>query len=145
MIFFSEWGAWSDCSKTCGNGIKTRSKSCAFDPQWNGDEGSEESACNISACKIYRIALRPILRTFREFWCLSSKTILAKIFLGQLPFSAWSEWSSCSTSCGHGSRSRTRTCTSNCSNISSSDTTETESCQAGVCKFFFSEQTRILR
>ena len=127
---FSDWGAWSDCSKTCDNGVKTRSRTCSFDPQWSGAEGSEETTCNIATCKIYRVA--PTLRPL--------KIHILKTILGPPEFSAWSGWSSCSTACGIGSRSRTRSCTSYCSNVSSSDTTETESCKAGYCKFLLTNK-----
>ena len=49
-------------------------------------------------------------------------------------FNSWTAWSVCDMSCGDGSRTRSRTCSAHCSNLSSSDTSETESCNDGACK-----------
>ena len=50
-------------------------------------------------------------------------------------FTEWSDWSTCSVSCGNGVQNRTRSCESGCSSIVSpvisSDLTETQACDAG--------------
>ena len=53
-----------------------------------------------------------------------------RIFLFLLVFSLWSEWSSCSMSCGSGQQTRTRSCDQGCSN---DDLLETQSCNDVAC------------
>ena len=53
LVSFSEWGEWSDCSTTCDVGVRSRSRTCSFDAQWSGSEGSEDEQCNIATCKIH--------------------------------------------------------------------------------------------
>ena len=57
LYILSDWGAWSDCSTTCDVGVRSRSRTCAFDPQWSGAEGSEDEQCNIATCKIQTFVL----------------------------------------------------------------------------------------
>ena len=46
-IYFSF--SWSDCSRDCGPGIKTRSRSCSEDDFCSG-LSEEAAACNIESC-----------------------------------------------------------------------------------------------
>ena len=48
-------------------------------------------------------------------------------------FSSWSEWSSCSPTCGSGQQTRTRTCDQNCDGVQNDDLEETQSCNNGDC------------
>ena len=52
---------------------------------------------------------------------------LVKCFTG---FSMWSNWSTCSLTCGSGEQTRTRTCDKGCSN---DDLVETQSCNDTAC------------
>ena len=51
--FWTQWGAWSDCDKSCDRGTKTRTRLC----DQNGDtvdcqgDSSETEACNIQSCR----------------------------------------------------------------------------------------------
>ena len=41
----SEWGEWTDCSATCGDGKHTRSRTCNHDKQSaTGREGQDTTA-----------------------------------------------------------------------------------------------------
>jgi len=77
---WNAWGTWSECSKLCGRGIRTRSRSC---PVVNGCVGSafEQNYCNEQNCP-----------TSTGSW------------------TQWSDWAFCSVTCGNGVKKRTRAC-----------------------------------
>lgn len=74
------WSAWSDCSKSCGSGIQSRSAQVAVHANNGGDEcpASQERVCNAQACPVDCV------------------------------LSGWSAWGACSASCATGSRKRTK-------------------------------------
>ena len=54
---YSDFGAWSDCSVTCGEGTQTRSRSCTNPaPAHGGDDctglgdAEESQSCNVAEC-----------------------------------------------------------------------------------------------
>ena len=56
---YSDWSQWSQCSKSCGVGERTRGRSCTNPPPTNGGstciaqnlgDASETSACNEGGC-----------------------------------------------------------------------------------------------
>ena len=52
-IFFSEWGYWSSCSKSCDSGITTRTRTCSYDSvafEQSGGKLSEKQSCNTHKC-----------------------------------------------------------------------------------------------
>ncbi|EFO82211.1 CRE-ADT-2 protein [Caenorhabditis remanei] len=82
---WSLWNEWSDCSRVCGKGLRSRSRSC-FGSGCMG-ASSEQQFCNEQACATSNA----------NDW------------------GTWSGWSQCSVSCGAGVKRRTRTCrTGNC-------------------------------
>ena len=81
----SPWGSWSSCSRTCGGGISTRSRSCVAEAKNGGTtcdtQGLEETNnCNVDLCPADGIV------------------------------SNWMDWGGCSETCGDGNRERRRTC-----------------------------------
>ena len=53
---YTEWSQWTQCSKTCGGGEKTRERSCSNPaPQGNGQpcegEPEETVVCNKQECE----------------------------------------------------------------------------------------------
>ena len=53
---WSDFGAWSECSVTCGGGIKERTRSCTNPAPEHGGlycvgDSKEEETCNTQACK----------------------------------------------------------------------------------------------
>ena len=50
-----------------------------------------------------------------------------------LVFSTWSEWSTCSVTCGAGEKTRTRTCDQNCAGIPNDDLLQTQTCNDTEC------------
>ncbi|XP_059334168.1 hemicentin-1 [Ammospiza nelsoni] len=84
---WSEWGLWDECSRSCGQGNRTRSRTCSNPPAQHGGkpcEGStlESVMCNLRPCPV----------------------------AGE--WSPWGPWGPCSTTCGKGSQTRPRLCTS---------------------------------
>ncbi|XP_039213555.1 hemicentin-1 isoform X2 [Crotalus tigris] len=82
---WSEWGSWEECSKACGQGNKTRTRSCSNPSAQHGGrpcEGNavESTVCNIRPCPV------------NGKW------------------TSWSSWSACTMSCGGGAQQRTRDC-----------------------------------
>ncbi|KAL3060815.1 hypothetical protein OYC64_015205 [Pagothenia borchgrevinki] len=83
-----EWSAWSVCSATCGEGWQSRTRLCVYGSYSTQCSGKlrEQRACNNSAvCPAALIAVHGA-------------------------WDEWSPWSLCSSTCGRGYRSRTRTC-----------------------------------
>jgi len=82
----SDWYAWSDCSKPCGGGTQTQSKT-VITPSANGGTPcpplTQEQTCNPQACP------PPV----------------------DCAVSDWYAWSDCSKPCGGGTQSQTRTVT----------------------------------
>jgi hypothetical protein len=83
---FSNWSEWSICDKSCGNGTQSRSRT--YTPATDGGVDladiniiSETRACNTHECPVDGI------------------------------FTPWSNWGSCTKSCGGGTQNRTRTYT----------------------------------
>ncbi|CAB4026763.1 Hypothetical predicted protein, partial [Paramuricea clavata] len=83
---FTPFGAWSDCSATCGGGVQSRMRTCTNPtPQFMGNDCQgvlvETKMCNVQLCPVPG------------------------------GFTSWSIWGKCSTSCGTGIEQRTRSCT----------------------------------
>ncbi|KAM6456551.1 hemicentin-1 isoform 2-T2 [Liasis olivaceus] len=82
---WSEWGSWEECSKTCGQGNKTRTRSCSNPPAQHRGRPCEGNAmesivCNIRPCPV------------NGAW------------------SSWLSWGPCSETCGKGTQNRIRLC-----------------------------------
>ena len=110
------WDNWDACSKTCGGGTQTRKRSVKTDAS-NGGKAcpplSETRACNTQACP-------PVN-------CVTTN---------------WSPWSTCTSKCGGGVQTRTRSITTNPSNggtacpptLSESRPCNTQACKAVNCQ-----------
>jgi len=84
----SEWGYWTECSKSCGGGEKSHTRTI-LTPAKNGGEGcvgtvAESAACNEQACNA---------DCDKDVDCV---------------WGTWDEWSVCSVSCAGGERTRYR-------------------------------------
>lgn len=78
----SEWEPWSDCSSTCGEGIRTRERAVLVEPTPDGEQCPtlfEVEACNDGPCPIDCV------------------------------YSSWGGWSTCTAACAGGEQTRNRT------------------------------------
>uniref|UniRef100_A0A3Q2CT39 Hemicentin-1 n=1 Tax=Cyprinodon variegatus TaxID=28743 RepID=A0A3Q2CT39_CYPVA len=82
---WSQWSPWEECSQTCGQGNKTRIRSCSNPPPQHGGrpclgKAVEAIMCSVRPC--------PVLGNW----------------------GSWLSWSPCSETCGKGIQSRIRLC-----------------------------------
>ncbi|XP_052105775.1 SCO-spondin-like [Mytilus californianus] len=83
---WTEWSSWNECSITCGGGLKDRERTCSNPlPRYGGNpcvgNATTSETCNEDLCPIN----------------------------GQ--WSQWTDFTSCSQTCGGGLQSRNRSCT----------------------------------
>ncbi|XP_059195451.1 adhesion G protein-coupled receptor B1 isoform X7 [Centropristis striata] len=116
---WSAWGQWAQCSSECGGGIQTRVRSCQSPPEESYlCEGVVEEGrpCNAQPCtgKGRHFSRSQSLRSVDS----RKRDDVEKPRSGQQSsqtvhgaWDEWSPWSLCSSTCGRGYRSRTRTCT----------------------------------
>ncbi|XP_018618993.2 A disintegrin and metalloproteinase with thrombospondin motifs 17 [Scleropages formosus] len=80
---------WSPCSVTCGKGMQQREVACLYQLQNGSYIGT------------------------RDLYCLAPKPSIVQGCQGRHCINVWeaSEWSKCSSDCGHGTRRRVVTCT----------------------------------
>ncbi|XP_059922302.1 hemicentin-1-like [Gadus macrocephalus] len=82
---WSEWSVWEECSRSCGQGNRTRVRSCSSPPAQHGGAVCEGRAVEAILCSV-----RP---------CPVAGS-----------WAAWLPWSPCSETCGEGTQSRLRLC-----------------------------------
>ena len=54
---WSDFGKWSECSVTCGEGIRERTRTCTNPAPAHGGldcvgDNNEKESCNMQACKV---------------------------------------------------------------------------------------------
>ena len=106
---WGQWGAWSTCSATCGEGIESRKRFCN-DPKPSGD----------------------------GLYCSKDGSVGTEtrpcpgLIPCSLGWSPWSDFGTCSVTCGSGLRTRSRECLGDPSSCPGPATDSIE-CDAGSC------------
>ncbi|GFN97243.1 sco-spondin-like [Plakobranchus ocellatus] len=82
---WSLWSAWSECSVTCENGTRTRTRQCDHPPRLHGGrdcvgETVQTKNCSLPMCPVDGV------------------------------WTAWGPWHACSVTCDNGTQVRTRDC-----------------------------------
>ncbi|WAR30228.1 CADN-like protein, partial [Mya arenaria] len=129
------WGQWSGCDVSCGNGTRSRARSCDNPaPAQGGDDcvgpKHDQDVCVLQTCpaiivycmfsgkqcesaNLLLINDRSLETSeFTRFRLLSNKQtgdVYKKIYFVD-GWNSWSTWSSCSVTCGQGLKHRHRTC-----------------------------------
>ena len=133
--FWAPWGGWHGCTGSCGSGEEKRSRVCVG-PENGGlnciGDNEEKRLCGLQYCDSCECYFRQLR------WSFSFTTL----YLLAYPYTTeWTDWSSCSHSCGSGgSRTRVKYCfnppeghyiTDKCS--STDPVVETDSCPGNSC------------
>merc|ERR1712032_346791 len=148
--YYGHWGAWSECSVTCGGGRQSRKRNCVSinnEPceAMEGTSDTEEKICNDNTC--------PMMSNWGA-WSGCSVTCgigVQERFRKCMPagancqgdlreqrecaaasacpvFGEWGAFTDCNSDCGPGMKTRTRPCMANCDTVVSSELTESNSC-----------------
>ncbi|XP_031555349.1 adhesion G protein-coupled receptor B1-like [Actinia tenebrosa] len=141
-----EWSEWGVCSRTCGNGTRTRQLDCSTTTGPCNSSILDTQDCNNyvcptdfsqwglwSSCSVTcGGGLQERNRTCIVEVCSNARKEIRACNQHHCDFSPWNLWSSCSVSCGGGLQVRNRTCTNqDCSGVRQ----EKRVCNEQTCDF----------
>ncbi|XP_056001828.1 coadhesin-like [Ostrea edulis] len=109
---WSNWSGYGSCTRSCGSGTRSRSRSCTNPRPSNGGNNCAGSSTSSQSCNTHSCAIHG-------------------------GWSSWSGYGSCTRSCGSGTRSRSRSCTNPApahgGNTCSGSSTSSQSCNSHHC------------
>lgn len=91
---WSLWTSWSDCSKQCGTGEKTRTRLCDLPPPANGGadcagSSTETAACNTQTCPTGVHYMNN--KTLHRLWIFSQVICVLSLWLEFQPLGCWED------------------------------------------------------
>lgn len=155
-----DWTSWSECSESCGNGTQTKIRTCDKRATNGGQTCAQQGLASSQNCKLIDCPVDGVLSAWSEWTacnCSESKrdrtrscsparhggiSCMSAILTESedctdtqscpaSSLSAWSDWSSCSETCGNGQHTRSRNCTGG--DCGSSPLSETGDCFLVAC------------
>ena len=99
-----QWAGWNQytaCSKTCGSGTQSRSRTKTVTEKYEGTctgLSTETRSCNTQNCPSNFFSVPLALRQF----------VKLALFLVNCQWGGWNKFSSCTKTCGSGTESRSR-------------------------------------
>lgn len=150
--YYTPWGAWSQCSVTCGGGRQSRARKCIKPTgvkecdQMDGMSSTEEKVCNDNPCPVLTnwgswsqcsvtcgLGKQDRTRECRSIGGAQCDGALREVQECAAPlscplFSEWSAWTDCNSDCGPGQKGRERKCIRNCDLVSNNDLREEQAC-----------------
>lgn len=128
---YTKWSGWSSCSKSCKGGTQHRSRACSNPSPSYGGKGcwglgpnTQTRDCNTYQCPGHLFSLKLILYGTKEDPLAKNphvdrrKKAIRNVNINarkrDIPlhggYTHWSDWDSCSKSCGEGMQISTRSC-----------------------------------
>ena len=104
----TNWTNWSDCDSECGFGQQEKTRSCSNPTPQHGGDGCSGEIRKLQDC-------------------------IMPDCPGNLNYTAWSGWSTCSVSCGSGVQTNTRYCLSSTGDGCEGPAQETKECLFPPC------------
>ncbi|XP_078494461.1 uncharacterized protein LOC100176068 [Ciona intestinalis] len=157
--YWSLWGQWLSCSRSCGSGVQVKRRVCIgrFEENHCTGDAVMEKPCSIEACPKWsrwsswgpctdscgggqklrvRVCLLPPCEEAREetTQCSTDDCPL---------FGQWGTWSTCSLTCGIGINSRRRTCNDSMTSITCPANTHSEVLDTRPCHEYCGSPVRI--
>ena len=156
-ITYENWAGWSTCTASCGGGkqTRTRNKISAYDGRLCGTE-SQTQACNTQACcsKVNygnwtgwstctakcgggkQTRTRVKTSAYNGTSCgteSQTQDCNTQACCSSVNYGNWSEWSTCTATCGGGTQTRTRSKTSAFNGTSCGTESQTQNCNTQGC------------
>ena len=147
--YLYQWSTWSECSDTCGGGLKNRTRVCVGDNCGKNVLLLQTQTCNEHQCPYYMNwgawsecsascggGIKTRSRTCQGIGCQGSASESAHCRTGKCPTFEYGQWSSCSNTCGRGIRTRPIVCTHPGGYTCPTNTVDQEPCEqfCGISK-----------